>query len=528
MTGPVTAEVAVRRSWSLRRWLLLVGTVSTAVTLVAIVVGGIALAQLNSARTALLDQLDPALLNAQALQSALLNQETGVRGYLSTELADFQAPYQQGREQQETVVANLRQLATISALPELTTGLDTLLVTVGAWQRDYAEPAIAAVVAGVPAQRPDPTIGKARFDEVRAALSAETSALRQARSVARARVDTAADALVAIAVVIAAGLVLLLAAVAVWTRRNVVRPIEALAGQVRTVAAGQFATVVRGTGPHELVGLATDVDTMRARIVAELLTVQALNRRLDELNNRLESRTADLARSNADLEQFAYVASHDLQEPLRKVSSFTELLAKRYEGQLDERADQYIFFAADGARRMITLINDLLAFSRVGRASTRDSWTQLDGQAVLDHALQHLSDPIERSGAQVTHDPMPVLVGEASLLVTVFQNLIGNGVKFHGDEPPAVHIGVRCDGADWEFRVSDNGIGVDPAYAERIFVIFQRLHAKDAYPGTGIGLALCKKIVEFHGGRIWLDPATTTGTAFCFTLPAPLEEEARS
>lgn len=523
----MTAAVPVRRSWSLRRWLLLVGTVSSVVTLAAIVVGAIALAQLSSARTALLDQLDPALLNAQALQSALLNQETGVRGYLSTELADFQAPYQQGRDQQTTVVANLRQLATIAALPELTTGLDALLSSVTAWQEDYAEPAIAAVVAGVPAARPDPTIGKARFDEVRAALSAETSALRQARSVARAAVDTAANALIAIAAVIATGLVLLLAAVAVWTRRNVVRPIEALAGQVRTVAAGEFETAVQGTGPRELVGLASDVDTMRARIVAELLTVQTLNRRLDELNQRLENQTEELARSNADLEQFAYVASHDLQEPLRKVSSFTELLAKRYQGQLDERADQYIFFAADGARRMVALINDLLAFSRVGRINTRESWKQLDGRAVLDQALQHLSDTIEEAGAHVTHDPMPTLVGEASLLVALFQNLVGNGVKFHGDDPPAVHIGVRRDGADWEFRVSDNGIGIDPAYADRIFVIFQRLHAKEAYPGTGIGLALCKKIVEFHGGRIWLDPATTTDTAFCFTLPATPEEEAR-
>jgi light-regulated signal transduction histidine kinase (bacteriophytochrome) len=256
---------------------------------------------------------------------------------------------------------------------------------------------------------------------------------------------------------------------------------------------------------------------MRRQIVTELTTVQALNQ-------RLEAQTGELQRSNFDLEQFAYVASHDLQEPLRKVSSFCELLAKRYVGQLDERADQYIHFAVDGARRMSALINDLLAFSRVGRTTT-GTWLKLDGEVLLAEALRNLDEVIVQTGAQITHDPLPTVVGETSLLVTVFQNLVGNALKFRGEQPPQVHISVQLDGDFWLFRVADNGIGIDPAYQDRIFVIFQRLHSKDAYPGTGIGLALCRKIIDYHRGQIWLDPDITSGSAFCFTLPAITQSE---
>jgi len=294
------------------------------------------------------------------------------------------------------------------------------------------------------------------------------------------------------------------------------RPIESLEVAVNAVDRGEFDRPVVVEGPRELVQLGGAVDDMRRRIIGELTNVQALNAQLD-------AQTAELARSNSDLEQFAYVASHDLQEPLRKVSSFCELLAKRYAGQLDERADQYIAFAVDGARRMSALINDLLAFSRVGRTTDRGSWATTSAEAVLAHAERNLADAIDRTGAVVTHDPLPDVTGEASLLTTVLQNLVGNGIKFHGADPPRVHIGVRRDGEFWEFAVTDNGIGIDPAFAEKIFVIFQRLHSRDSYPGTGIGLALCRKIVEFHGGQIWLDQAptagTATGTTFRFTLP---------
>jgi len=311
--------------------------------------------------------------------------------------------------------------------------------------------------------------------------------------------------------IIGAGLLVLLSMTGTWVRRTITTPLERLSDEVRTVAAGQFERHVTGQGPRELVQLATDIESMRRQILAELTKVQ-------ELNQRLDAQTAELRRSNSDLEQFAYVASHDLQEPLRKVSSFCELLAKRYGGKLDDRADQYIHFAVDGARRMSVLINDLLAFSRIGRTAT-GKWSQLDCSALLTQALRNLDEIIIQTGATITHDPLPTVVGEASLLTTVFQNLIGNAIKFRGEQPPQIHIAAAVDGDFWTFRVQDNGIGIDPAYADKIFAIFQRLHSKEAYPGTGIGLALCRKIIDYHHGRIWLDSATTSGSAFSFTLP---------
>ncbi|MCW2995310.1 MAG: hypothetical protein JWQ18_2805, partial [Conexibacter sp.] len=240
-------------------------------------------------------------------------------------------------------------------------------------------------------------------------------------------------------------------------------------------------------------------------------------------------------RSNAELEQFAYVASHDLQEPLRKVASFTGMLQHRYQGQLDERADQYIDFAVDGAKRMQVLINDLLAFSRVGRVGTEEKLLEMDDVAA--DAVANLATAIEESGAEiVVEGPLPRVRGDRSLLTALLQNLIANGVKFRGEAPPRVTLSVAPtapseDGASdsYTFTVSDNGIGVAPRYADRIFVIFQRLHPKEEYGGTGIGLAMGRKIVEFHGGRIWLEPVdedehASAGATFHFTLPVPEED----
>ncbi len=498
-----------RSRWSLRRWLLVVGAISLGAAVVAIAAGALALTQLSAARSMLVDQLDPALLSAQALSSALVDQETGVRGFAITGNRDFLTPYQQGRRQQDAAMATLRHLDAAGSRPELTTGLDEIRTRAQAWQADYAEPTIAAVTAG---GNSDPALGKARFDVLRAAFERQQTGLAQARADARNNLDSAASTLIVAALAIGTGLLVLLAMIGLWVRRTITTPVERLGGEVRAVAAGQFGRQVNGQGPRELVELGTDIDSMRRQILAELTTVQALNRRLD-------AQTAELRRSNSDLEQFAYVASHDLQEPLRKVSSFCELLAKRYAGQLDDRADQYIHFAVDGARRMSRLINDLLAFSRIGRTATA-SWSQLDCEVLLAQALRNLDEVITQTGARITHDPLPTVVGEATLLTTVFQNLIGNAIKFRGEQPPQIHIGVGLEGEFWSWRVSDNGIGIEPAYAEKIFVIFQRLHSKDAYPGTGIGLALCRKIIDYHRGRIWLDPDATSGSAFCFTLPA--------
>ncbi|MBV8087230.1 MAG: hypothetical protein JO247_20665 [Chloroflexi bacterium] len=240
-------------------------------------------------------------------------------------------------------------------------------------------------------------------------------------------------------------------------------------------------------------------------------------------DDTLRHRAEELARSNADLEQFAYVASHDLQEPLRSVVSYLQLLEKRYRGQLDERADKYIAYSVDGSRRMQALINDLLTYSRVGRRD--ESLARLSMAEALDRAIRNLQSAIEQTGATVSCGPLPELTADSRQMIQLFQNLLGNALKFRGDSPPAIHVSAEREGPDWRFRVRDNGIGLEMQYSDRIFVLFQRLHSRKDYEGTGIGLALCKKIVERHGGRIWVESAPGLGSSFFFTLPAGAGEQ---
>jgi PAS domain S-box-containing protein len=231
----------------------------------------------------------------------------------------------------------------------------------------------------------------------------------------------------------------------------------------------------------------------------------------------LRDRTESLERSNKELEQFAYVASHDLQEPLRMVASYTQLLSKRYKGKLDSDADEFISYAVDGANRMQMLINDLLDYSRVGTRGKDFVMTKFDD--VLEKTLGDLKKAVEESGAKVTIDPLPSLMSDEGQIGQLFQNLISNAIKFRGDDPPQIHISSEKNENKWIFSVRDNGIGIDSEYSNRIFEIFQRLHSKEEYAGSGIGLAICKKIVERHGGNIWIESEPGKGSTFYFTIP---------
>jgi signal transduction histidine kinase len=245
--------------------------------------------------------------------------------------------------------------------------------------------------------------------------------------------------------------------------------------------------------------------------------IRSANKSLEVTNQKLDQQTRALLGSNAELEQFAYVASHDLQEPLRMITGYTQLLAKRYGDQLGQDAGQYIGFMVDGAKRMRQLIDDLLTYSRVGRSGKPFAPTAV-GQA-LEQTLATLQLAIEESGAVVTHDELPMVNGDPGQLVQLLQNLVGNAVKYRDGQAPRVHVSCRRQGSDWLFGVKDNGIGIEPQYAERVFIIFQRLHSREEYEGTGIGLAVCKKIVERHGGKIWVDSVPGQGSTFYFTLP---------
>jgi len=307
-------------------------------------------------------------------------------------------------------------------------------------------------------------------------------------------------------------------ALALLMSRLVTRPVTQLAAQVRQVAGGEYDRKIRIDGPSEVSALARDIDGMRKQIAADLSEARAARLLVEAANRRLEQQTEELTRSNRDLEQFAYVASHDLQEPLRKVASFCQLLQRRYAGKLDDRADQYIGFAVDGAQRMQRLINDLLAFSRVGRVTS--GFTEVDLNKLVVESVSQLETVREQTGAEITFEDLPTVLGEEPLLQALVSNLISNSLKFRRpDVAPQVHLSARRDGAFWQITCQDNGIGIEPEFADKVFVIFQRLHAKDAYPGTGIGLAIGKKIVEHHGGRIWVDTDYTGGTAVSFTLP---------
>ena len=266
-----------------------------------------------------------------------------------------------------------------------------------------------------------------------------------------------------------------------------------------------------------------------ARLPASVRRAQEEKRLRDQrrqAEEELALKVAELARSNAELEQFAYVASHDLQEPLRMIANYTQLLAERYRGKLDEQADKYISYSVDGAVRMQALIQDLLKFSRVGRAEIQARTTEC--RAVVEQALKNLQAAIQESGAMVKWNNLPVVMADPAQLTQVFQNLIANAIKFHGPETPVIQIDAEKKDLDWVLSVSDNGIGIPVESQEDIFVIFRRLHTRTEYSGNGIGLSICKKIIERHGGKIWIEAQAKPGCCFKFTLPTqPLSKLTR-
>lgn len=238
----------------------------------------------------------------------------------------------------------------------------------------------------------------------------------------------------------------------------------------------------------------------------------------------IADRTLELKRCNSEFEQFAYIASHDLQEPLRMVASYTELLAQRYKDQFDERGEKYVAYASDGAKRMQRLVEALLIFSRVGTRGRLPEPTDL--AAVARAAVKNLSPAMIRSGAHVEVGTLPMVMADGIQIGQVFENLIDNAIKFRGDRAPHIHVGAEADGNQWIVRVADNGIGIDTKFSERVFLLFQRLHDREKYGGSGMGLTISRKIVERHGGRIWYESQPGKGTTFFFTLPAAQQRAA--
>jgi len=499
------------------QWFALAASALALVTAACTTLGIVAISRLDHARTIALDRNGPAVLAQLSLETALVNQESGVRGYALTGNPQFLGPYHAGRTAEQAAFAQLAPLLGSDDMARARRATAVVHVLADRWHASYAEPTIAHVErrGASAAGPPSPTVGKRDFDALRAALARQTAALGKVRLVGRAGLTNAANFLTATFVAIVALMAIGIAGALLALRLTTTRPLRLLGGSVRRIARGEFDHEIARAGARDVVELGADVDSMRRRIVAELSSLREAHAQLDE-------QARELARSNAELEQFAYVASHDLQEPLRKVASFCQLIEQRYGDQLDERGRQYVAFAVDGAKRMQQLINDLLAFSRVGRGAPEQP--VVSGDDVLRQALASLTQVIDESGAQIDAGPLPSVRGEPALLAAVFQNLIGNALKFRGEAAPRVWISAeRADGPadpEWLFTCADDGIGIEPEYAERIFMIFQRLHPKDAYAGTGIGLAMCRKIVEYHGGRIWLDTAAPDGrTTFRFTLP---------
>ncbi len=497
---------------SLRQRLRLLLASSAVVLALIIVFGAVSFRNLTNAQNDLIDRIQVARITAKNLELALIDQETGLRGFVLSRDGSFLAPYQSGLEAEARARTRDRQQP---ARRHAACQRDLTTITSHAerWRSQIVGPALTAVSQGrdTDAATLLNEKGKQAFDAIRSDLDSLNQRLAQRRDESVRQFDDAVRQLAivasgAIALIVVFGIV-----VTVELRRSVLRPVLTLSEDARLVSTGDLDHTIDPVGPEELRELATTMEQMREAITSQLTVLAAA--RADQAIVEEE-----LRRSNRDLEQFAYIASHDLQEPLRKVAGFTQLLERRYGEQLDDRAREYIHYAVDGAERMQTLISDLLAFSRVGRTTARFERVDL-GRVVADA----WRDAGAEDAAALRAGPLPTVSGDPTLLRTLFLNLFTNAVKFRTEAAPHVEVVANQEDDTWVISVCDNGIGIPPEFADRIFDIFQRLHTRDVYEGTGIGLALCKRIAEFHGGHIRLVPHEH-GARFDLTLPASLEE----
>jgi signal transduction histidine kinase len=506
-----------------RGWFYSVIATMVVLVIACSVVGVIIFERASQASNNLISSLGPARTALVDMQSTLVDQENAIRGYLLTHDAEFLQPYYQGEQtlQRDQADAQFQLTGHAKALTELQ-GLEQQITS---WKTEYAIPFIetaqqGALVGLEQLEASDSAFNQLRgqFVSVENELDGERGQAMQKLTRINAERDWTFVGMLGVFLLSVCFIVLLV-------HLMVLRPLRRLQQQARQVTEGAFNTPLTPSGPQDIRALSSGIDAMRWKIVESLDNTERQRVELVKQKETLDAQAEELRRSNEELEQFAYVASHDLQEPLRKVASFCQLIEKRYGESLDERGTQYIHYAVDGAKRMQVLINDLLTFSRVGRVSDRRERVEL--QSCLDSALDRLEYALDECRAKIVQRPLPAVSGDPTLLSMLWQNLVGNALKFRSPErSPEVSISWAPDPDQPGFvrvSVADNGIGIPPAFAEKVFVIFQRLHSREAYSGTGIGLALCKKIVEHHGGRIWLDPEREVGTRFIFTLPVAAE-----
>ena len=450
------------------------------------------------------------LFESEALLQSLLNMETGVRGFLVTGEEPFLDPYDQGRNNFKTHLANAREL--MKTVPEQIVRLDELERLQQKWDLTMLQSAIERRRGSTNLMEALATASE-RANERKAMMDEMRNVIR--------RIEDQENILLAAR------------AQEVQQRRAVFETILWVGGLFSILLTGALA-LFAARAASQIAQAQSRLEESNSQLTRAKALAEAEVEQRRAAEEKLKSAVEDLRRSNAELEQFAYVASHDLQEPLRAVAGCVQVLQKRYGGKLDARADQFIEHAVDGAQRMQNLINDLLSYSRVGTHGKEFGPVSMEKTA--DYALQNLSERIKETGVEITRDALPEVWGDSGQLELVLQNLVSNALKFRGEIDPLVHIGYQLrrverapdepegaalisDEPQHVFSVRDNGLGIEPQYFQRIFVMFQRLHTRTEFPGTGIGLAICKKIVERHGGTIGVQSTPGEGATFWFSLP---------